>query len=726
MSSGPKEEHLFRAVEALLAGGPEFPEPAERSRLREAAGVTQAGLARVLETSTQTVKNWEAGRSEPRPPRRAPYLALLEGWAKKYPAPALHTTQRAVEVQAAVPAAALETTASEAAPATAPFRPRPSTARPTSAPRRPAAQPVPPRNGAAADPRFANGPLAVLTVEKGMVLGYCANGLVLDVPAKTLPALVEWTLAEGQLGAPRLDGSGRDADPLLVLTSSALEHFGLPVELSDDERHAGRLAAGHSAVKQVENAEWQLTRRGFGPWARIYRPAQGSHRMCVQLCMPSWQALDTRSWGHAADLAPADLARVMSLYASRVITPRGSTAVTGLELMTALHPPTRASAPDSAGRRHSVHNPGSLGTEPMDPPPCEAINGHPVLAHLPRFHQRGPEERIFEEAYDWARPLTDDECMRSHLVGIDVNMAFAAAANGAVVGLATPPVHTVNPVFDPKVPGSWLVDLSHVDPGRVMVGKTWADLRGDLLPSPFTQYGERPEGPAWYATPTVAYALELGYTVQPLEGWLRPDSGRYLDAWYKKLRDAYMATMADLGVPDGMPPAEFLTAMDGCKQRDTDAAIVLDAIKGTVKFGLGKLQQKASGGGWMPGQPWPALSRPTWRPDIRATVISRARIGMHRKMVALAAATGRYPVSVLSDCAVYAADGPSPLDVLPYTDGKTIPGSFRVGLSPGMVKHEGTQTPLWAEQLREQTKNPLLNLARNIKTGERSGPDTGE
>lgn len=723
MSHPPSDP--LSAVDALLAAvddGTVLPAPAERARLREAAGLTQAAVAQALGIRVPSIQAWEEGRAEPKAERLQAYRRLLEGLAQRYPAPQPVASPATLRVPASGNPPA------DPAPQSRTPRPTTPSAPSRSAASRPAQRPAPPAAApaAGADERFANGPLAVLAVQDGAVLGYCANGLVLDVPVKTLPALVEWTLAEGRLGAPRLDGSGRDADPLLVLTSSVLEYFGVPVELTDDERHAGRLAAGHPAVKQVEDAEWQLTRRGFGPWARIYRPAHGSRRMCVQLCIPSWQALDTRSWGHAADLEPADLARVMSLYASRVMTPRGSTAVTGLELMTALHPPTRASAPDAQGRRHSVHNPGSLGTEPMDPPPCEAINGHPVLSHLPRFHQRGPAERIFEEAYDWARPLTDDECMGSHLVGIDVNMAFAAAANGAVVGLATPPVHTVNPVFDPKVPGSWLVDLSHVDLDRVMVGKTWVDLRGDLLPSPFTQYGERPEGPAWYATPTVAYALELGYTVQPLEGWLRPDAGRYLDAWYKKLRDAYMETMADLGVPDGMSPAEFLTAMDSFKQRDPDAAIVLDAIKGTVKFGLGKLQQKASGGGWMPGQPWPALSRPTWRPDIRATVISRARTGMHRKMVALAAATGRYPVSVLSDCAVYAADGPSPLDVLPYTGGKTIPGSFRIGISPGMVKHEGTQTPLWAEQIREQAQNPLLNLARNIKTGEGSGPDTGE
>ncbi len=68
---------------------------------------------------------------------------------------------------------------------------------------------------------------------------------------------------------------------------------------------------------------------------------------------------------------------------------------------------------------------------------------------------------------------------------------------------------------------------------------------------------------------------------------------------------------------------------------------------------------------------------------------------MHRKMVALAAATGQGPVAVLSHCAVYAADGPGPLDVPPSdTDGKTVPGSSRVGVSPEMVKHEGTQSVL--------------------------------
>ncbi|MFF0451106.1 telomere-associated protein Tap [Streptomyces sp. NPDC004609] len=722
------QDELFDAVDALLAGEPAMPAPMERARLREAAGITQARLAQVLETTTQTVKNWEAGRSEPRPPRRAPYQRLLEGWAERYPAP--------------VPEAF---TAPSPSPSPSPTPVAPATERPTrpeAAPRpAAAAHPTPSRRPsvqhaarvntppmAVADPRFVNGPLAVVDIDdEGQALAYCVGGLVLEVPARTLPLLVEWTLADAKLGAARLTGSGKDADPVLVLTRAALEHFGLPTELTDEERLAGRLPDAHKAIAQLTRAQWQLTKRGLGPWARIYRPAQGGRRSCVQLCIPSWNALDTRSWGHASDLPPAELAAVLGTYATRVMTPRGSTAVTGLELMTALHPPTRASAPDESGKRHSEHNPGSLGREPMDPPPCEATDGHPVLAHLPRFHVRTPAEKLFEEAYDWARPLTDDECMRRHLVGIDVNMAFAASANGAVVGLATPPIHVTNPAFDAKTPGSWLVDLSHVDLTRVKVGKQWHTLDGDLLPSPFTPTGLRPEGPAWYATPTVAYATELGYDVAPTEAWIRLASGRYLDGWYKRLRDAYVSTMADLGVTENLTPQELLAAMDGYKQRDAAMVIVLDAIKSTVKNGIGKFQERARGGGWRPGQPWPALARPTWRPDIRAVVISRARIGMHRKMVALAAATGRYPVAVLSDCAVYAADGPSPLDVLPYDDtNKTVPGSFRLGVSPGMVKHEGTQTTLWAEELRERAQAPELNLARCIKTGDVTTADTGE
>ncbi|MEU5445463.1 telomere-associated protein Tap [Streptomyces griseofuscus] len=733
---------LFDAVDALVASRSPLPPPAERRRLRQAHALTLDEVAAALDVRRATVGDWEMGKTEPRPPQREAYARLLKQLAELYPAPEStgapqEETAAPQKTAGAAPEAvapAASATTPPAAPATAPPPATPArparAARPSPSSRRPDAKKAAPAHTPAPGSRYAHGPLLVLDADaERKVTGYGIGGLILDVPAKSLPALVEWTLTEAQLGVERLHGSGKDTDPLLVLTEAACERYGLPAALSHEERLAGRLPEGHKVIRQLERAEWKLTRRGLGPWARIYRPAQGGRRQCVQLCIPSWRALDGRAWGHAAQLEPAELARVLGAYAQRVMTPVGSTAVTGLQLMTALSPPTRASEPDADGRRHSEHRPGSLGTEPVDPAPCEATDGHPVLADLPRFHVRGPGERLFEEAYDWARDLTDAECMKRYLVGIDVNLAFGAAANGAVVGLATPPVRVTNPAFDAALPGSWLVDLSHVDLNRVKVGKQWRDLDGDLLPSPFTPSGRRPEGPAWYATPTVAYAVELGYDIAPLEAWVRRESGRFLDGWYKRLRDAYVTTMKDLGVAEKLSPAEFLEAMDGYKSRDPELGIVVDAVKMTVKGGIGKLQEKARGGGWKPGQAWPALARPTWRPDIRAAVISRARINMHRKMVALAAATGQYPVAVLSDCAVYAADGPSPLDVLPYdADGKTVPGSFRLGVSPGMVKHEGTQSVLWGANILEQLAGDghVANLARYIKTGEVTAKDTGE
>ncbi len=724
---------LFDAVDALVASRSPLPSAEERKRLRVAHGLTLEEVAAALKVRRATVSGWESSKkpTEPRGPEREAYARLLDKLAELYPAPPEGSVPAPAEGRIPSTGPVSESavvTAVAQAPAPAPTSPVPTTA-PSSTMRHAGTRQAAPSDAPEEDrgPRFENGPLAVVDVDAdGRVLAYCTGGLVLDVPARSVPALVDWTLLEARLGQPKLSGPGKDADPLLVLTEAALKRYGLPVALTEEERLAGRLREGHKVVKQLARPDWKLTKRGFGPWARIYRPATGSARACVQLCIPSWHALDSRHWGEAGQLPPAELARVLGVYANRVMTPRGSTAVTGLELMTALHPATRASAADATGKRRPEHNPGSLGADPVDCAPCEAPDGHPLLKGLPRFHVRGPGEKLFEEAYDWARPMTDDECTLRHLVGIDVNMAFAAGANGLVVGLGGP-THVEAPVFDPRLPGSWLVDLSHVDLARVKVGKDrWAELDADLLPSPFTPKGERPTGPAWYATPTVAYAVELGYEVRPVEAYLRYENGRYLDGWYQRLRDAYLATMADLGVGTDLAPADFLAAMDGYRERDPQLAVVASAIKATVKGGLGKLRERPRGEGWRPGEPWRALSRPTWRPDIRAAVISRTRVNLHRKIVKHAAFTGQYPVAVLSDCVVYAADGTSPLDFLPYREGKPLPGGFKLGVNPGLVKHEGTQSVLWGEEVRERFAAPELNLARYIKDGTVTDADNGE
>jgi DNA-binding transcriptional regulator YiaG len=701
------EEELFASVDALLEAEPQLPHPAERARLREAAGITQARLATALKTTTQSVKNWENGRSEPKSPRLEAYQRLLNGWAAKYPAhgtpvtvpaPLLPSPQQETPSTAfTAPAPALHET-----DATAPVKTPDAWApqgRPTALPatsahqpvKRPAAQPLD------TDQRFPHGPLAVLD---GDGSAYATAGIVLDCPAATIPELVEWTLAESGLGAAKLHRNGKDADPLIVLTASAAVKLGLPEHLEGHEqRRSLRLPADHPVVKQVAKAKWNLTQRGFGPWARIYRPAQSGRRQCVQLAVLSWDALDERSWPGVAQMEPADIARVLGVYAMRVSTPRGSTAVCGLELMTALRPPTRALQDKETGNWVSGYNPGSVGTEPMDPAPPEATPEHPVVVN-----SGWSGGFLDEEAYQWVRDvdlLTGQEAALPWAVGLDLNTAFLAASARLTVGLSAPD-HFYAPTFNPKIPGSWLVDLSRIE----------TDPR---LPSPFTPSGIRPQGPAWYQTHTVAYAQELGHNVAPIEAYLRRETGAYLDPWHDRLKTAYVDTLADLGVTKDLTDTEFLAAMERHKDADPALAAVLAAIKATIKGGIGKLRERPQGRHYRQGERWPALERPTWRPDIRAAVISKARVNMHRKLNNMVKMTGLYPLAVLSDCVVYPSPGRSPLDFLPYSaSGKPQPGGFRLGPTPGLAKLEGVQDLAWAVDLMEQGLNP----ARHIKGGD--------
>ncbi|MCZ0211485.1 transcriptional regulator, partial [Streptomyces sp. UMAF16] len=133
-------------------------------------------------------------------------------------------------------------------------------------------------------------------------------------------------------------------------------------------------------------------------------------------------ALDAREWDKKDDpqlptMHPADLARYLGLYATRVMTPRGSTATTGLELMTALRPPTRAQKDEATGEFKQAFNDDAI-TAKYDVVPCEVPDEHPILkdAGFARHHIRTPAEMLMEEPYDWCRPLTDEECANPYLV----------------------------------------------------------------------------------------------------------------------------------------------------------------------------------------------------------------------------------------------------------------------------------------------------------------------
>ncbi|MEV5043655.1 helix-turn-helix transcriptional regulator [Streptomyces griseoincarnatus] len=596
---------------------------------------------------------------------------------------------------AAASATALAAAAPSARPSAAPRRPgaAPASRRVNRTAKKPAAKPVP--------PQYADGPLAVLDVTDGALTAHLVDGRTVPCPAKTLQALATWALDKRKirLGAAKVHDNGFDQDPLLVLTEGAVAHFGLPADLADQEEL--RLPADHKAVKGLIKAGWELTKSGFGPWPRVFKRVDGK-RHCVQFFLTPWGALENRVWGQAGGLPAGDLARMLGTYARLVITPRGTVAVTGEELMTSLRPPTKAEWSEKENKYVSVKVPHTLHTV-VDPAPCEAPDEHPVVAaDYPEEGSRPASEALDEEACIWVRPadlITDTERACTHVVALDVQVAFLAACRRLHVGTGPAIHYPRNPAFDPDLPGSWYVDLSHIE----------TDPR---MPSPFTPSGVRPEGPGWYATPTVAYAVELGADVRPMEAWVRETHSPYLQPWYETLRDAYLTVMADLGVTKDLDDEAFLAAMASYKDGDPLLVTLANAIKATAKSGIGKLRQRPNMGiGHAFGDPWPALKRVTWRPDIRAMILSKARTNMHRKMHNLATTAGRYPLAVNTDCVVYATNSLSPLPLLLGPDKQPIRGGFRLGVNPGSVKHQGSQTIDWALDLLADG----VNIANEIK-----------
>ncbi|WP_145886798.1 transcriptional regulator [Streptomyces sp. BK340] len=582
---------------------------------------------------------------------------------------------------------------------------------------------------------FDYGPFAVID---GRRRAHLASGKVIPCPATSVRELVTWA-ADRPFGTPRLHPSGKDGDPLIVLTADAVRALGLPDREDGEER---ALPVDHPVIADLAAHGWEMPQRGnkpwFSAWVRIFQRVQRGRRS-VQLAILPWGALTTGGWPLPVDpdtRRPAstvpDVVRFLSIYSDRVMTPVSSTAVTGQELMSALRPATRAWRDEGSGKVRSKWLEGALHL-PVDPAPAEATRDHPLAAGR---DEKDPAQVLQEEALKWWRMPTEEERQLPFVVGLDTMLAFFAACNATPMGTCAP-YEVQQPAFDKKVPGSWLEDLSGVptDP---------------LLPSPFTPDGSRPTGWAWYETHTIALAAELGHTPRPMRGYLRPsekqaramgiaphpdryddrrpDAGPvppfgqvpYLKPWYEHLNAAYMETMTCLGAvthPDGTPltPPEFLQAMARMQEptfraeHPTDL-LVLKAIKQTIKGAIGKYRQGPQDYGRRAegtNARWKALDRPDWRPDHRAAILARYRAVMNRKLIATAKAIGARPLAVNTDCIVFASPVP---DILWLTGHKS---GFTVGPNPGRVKLEGVQSMDWYLQVAELNKNP----ASRIKDG---------
>ncbi len=129
-------------------------------------------------------------------------------------------------------------------------------------------------------------------------------------------------------------------------------------------------------------------------------------------------------------------------------------------------------------------------------------------------------------------------------------------------------------------------------------------------------------------TPTMQYALELGYEPEVLEAYVWNEHGRVLDPWYKRIRDARSALDLD----------------------DPDAQLARDQLKVVYTRTLGMLGSSD----FMKG-------RPGYAPERRHHIIAKARANILRRVVKIGKASGRWPVAISNDTVLYVSDNPDPI-----------------------------------------------------------------
>lgn len=695
-------------LDAIPHPGPKpgsLPSPAERRRLRRESGLSEHQVADACDMSEDTARAWEQGSTTPHGDSAAIYGHLLaalrarqEGTAAPQPPPAqapdwaaLGALRHEIPTRAAAhepcrrcqqptqhrvgghpqhlgtrcPAPALDADRAQPVPSAPRLIPAPPAA---DAPARPAQRtqlPPGPTARLAYPPIKArgtsDGPLAVLEASPSGLIAHLADGRTRICPADDLHGLLSWAV-NAPLGAAPVRREALPSGPLLVLTPAARARLALPADLPAlPGRHP---RSDHPLLQQARAIGWQSDANGLGPWTRLH-PSTGDPACdSIHLAVTDWGALHHDAWNLPEHLTPGELAAVLGQYTSLVRAPLGPPGACGHQLMRDLRPPAHRHT--TTGALLTVGVRGAL-TLPVDPAPCEAPPGHQLASH------RAEKDALADTDIDWWRPPAPDEADRAYAVCLEVNLFHLAGIREIQVADA-PAHHVHHPPFNPKQPGSWLVDLSAVP-------------QHPMLPPAFAG-----TGPAWHTTPAVAYAaMRVGAAqLKPVEGWLRPDpKGPYLAPWYDHLRLARLAVLERLGITDTMDTPSLLAALVALPEADPRQRALLHALHATALDAVAALAQP-------PAQPdqaaltaWPTPKEPTWRPDLRAAVNAKARANIHRKL-ARTARSGYFPLAVAGGHIVYATRTPHLTEI---TDTPT--SEFRIGISPGHVRPVAVRPLNW-------------------------------
>ncbi|MGE7439781.1 helix-turn-helix domain-containing protein [Kitasatospora sp. NPDC001175] len=774
-------DDLFNSVDELLAAvRTGLPVPAERKRLRLAAGLTPAQIAAALRVNSALVQGWEDGTAVPGPDITPAYARLLDGLAARFPAPeqqaapapapvpvapeqadpapqqvmldqnpdgSLAMFEAAPCVQCgqpsvyraqgrpmhlggwcrpATPAAQAPTPAAPQAEQTAPA-PAPVTSAPAAVPAAvpaSAAAPSRPADAASSAPAVRGGqrPAAPRTPNRsatarpaGQAVTTSAaarwwpvvaldvaedGGWVLDVPQVPAPAgpkLADWFAWLGTglpLRVERAHPLGRGGDGTVCLTAAALKQLGLPAALPGTEKALTALQA--KMAKAAASVGMELSDH-IGPAFHVFRRkgSAGGPKTSVRITVAPWlgqgDARQQATSALALPLATApDGTRDALTFARRFrtfttdlgVAPGASAASTGMLLLDAVRPRVEWVKDEATGEWSSHPREGALPGGDLCVPPAAGAR-HPLTRELLNKGEPVCEEEDYKW---WARELTAEETGHPWAVAVDVCASYLSVTDS--LRLPSGPLELV------KSP-DWN--------GGKTAGLWWADFTtiavDELLPHPATFHGRPPTGPGWYATPTVAYmATTYGFDPATItEAYLSTHTVPLLKEWTGHVRAGYKRAYADLGLIDGQSPEEFLAAYAVHKDVGTDpvradALVLAGLYKNIYKGGIGKWADSARNA--RPDETvWLEKVAATWsyRPEIRFHIVATARIAAHRRLRKTLQLTGRAPFAVNRDSYLYAADQPSPLELLPVKDdGTPVPGALRLGIAPGSHKHEAS------------------------------------
>ncbi len=430
-----------------------------------------------------------------------------------------------------------------------------------------------------------------------------------------------------------VDLSGKSAWSSYPVETSTIDHAGDLIDIGIAHRrsqlwiHPGsklstRIGASEDTFVTDAQEDYNLFPGELAPFmAGWKREGTREERERVEIVLPEFE----ESFRPLLNLAPKDLFTALLYMEISTGTPvKYTSGRTGIELLATLN--------DTHQRKPFIS-------------PCES--------DLTPFYVNQASE------LSWSRALKPDEESMLYLHEFDRRSHFLSACSGLLVG-GKQLTYQVKPAFYKRVPGLYHVSLSGTSP-----------FNGEALPHPFKGLND-----TWVGTPLVQAAIECGYQVEILEGYVFEDYHTTFTPWYERLRDAKQALIEDT--------TRF--------KYDLPRKAALESVKleYTRAIGLmGRERQKNEKSHWYD------------RPDWRRMIIDEANHRMLLTLMGLGEAVTSHFIGMWVDNLWFVSNNPNPYE--------SVPG-LPIASNIGKYKYEGTY-PL------QEVKHLITNQPHTLVTG---------